>query len=90
MKFLDTERYYTEAIDAILSQFGKKFDWNLKMQIMGLQHIPMCEKIVEFHSLPIPWEEFSREMRERTKVLMQNPNLMAGNLQRFLFIFQRH
>lgn len=57
---LDTERLYTEATQAVVGEFGKTFDWALKVQMMGRHEGEAAQLLVETLALPISAEEYLR------------------------------
>eukprot|EP01102_Stenamoeba_stenopodia_P005065 TRINITY_DN1556_c0_g1_i1.p1 TRINITY_DN1556_c0_g1~~TRINITY_DN1556_c0_g1_i1.p1 ORF type:complete len:193 (+),score=39.32 TRINITY_DN1556_c0_g1_i1:84-662(+) len=58
---LDTERVYTEATQIILDRFGKKFDWDLKMKMMGRRAIDAGNLLVDTLQIPMTAEEYLAE-----------------------------
>jgi len=50
---VDTERVYTEATQIILDRFGKKFDWDLKMKMMGRRAIDAGNLLVDTLQIPM-------------------------------------
>jgi beta-phosphoglucomutase-like phosphatase (HAD superfamily) len=44
--FTDTERLYTEATQNICDEFGKKYTWEIKQQIMGKKEAVSAKMIV--------------------------------------------
>jgi pseudouridine-5'-monophosphatase len=62
---LDTEPFYTQATQEVVSEFGKTFDWNLKSRMMGRPAIESARFLVRSLDLPITPEEYLRR-REGT------------------------
>ncbi|XP_017063331.1 probable pseudouridine-5'-phosphatase isoform X1 [Drosophila eugracilis] len=75
---LDTERLYTVATEMILEPYGKPYPFEVKEQAMGLQTEPLAKFMVEYYDLPISWEEYARQQRANTEILMRNAQLMPG------------
>lgn len=64
---LDTERIYSEATQSILDRFGKKFEWSLKSQMMGLRGPEAAQLLVDQLQIPISAQEYLDE-REKLHV----------------------
>nr|AAC47470.1 GS1-like protein [Drosophila melanogaster]AAC47473.1 GS1-like protein [Drosophila melanogaster] len=75
---LDTERLYTVATEMILEPYGKTYPFEIKEQVMGLQTEPLARFMVEHYELPMSWEEYARQQRANTEILMRNAQLMPG------------
>ncbi|XP_039502496.1 probable pseudouridine-5'-phosphatase isoform X2 [Drosophila santomea] len=75
---LDTERLYTVATEMILEPYGKAYPFEVKEQVMGLQTEPLARFMVEYYDLPMSWEEYARQQRANTEILMRNAELMPG------------
>lgn len=57
---LDTERLYTQATQAIVDEWGKTFDWTLKVQMMGRHELEGAELLVKTLEIPISAHEYIR------------------------------
>ena len=55
---LDTESFYTEVTQAIVSEYGKVFDWSVKSHMIGLPSIESARYLVSTLELPIAPEEY--------------------------------
>ena len=55
---LDTEPLYTEATQRIVGDYGKRFEWSLKREMMGRNSLEAAEHLVRSLSLPISAAEF--------------------------------
>ncbi|KAL5278561.1 HDHD1 family protein [Megaselia abdita] len=75
---LDTERLYTVAYNNVLSQFGQKFNWDIKIQLMGMHHLAAVQKVIEDLSLPISVDDFSKQLKGHQDVLMPEAKLLPG------------
>ncbi len=65
---LDTERFYTEASQQIVARYGKRFDWSMKINMMGRSPIEAARYLVDVLQLPISAETY---LEERERVLRQ-------------------
>ncbi|XP_037809414.1 probable pseudouridine-5'-phosphatase isoform X1 [Lucilia sericata] len=75
---LDTEALYTKATQQILDKYGKTYTWEVKITLMGLRHMEMCQRIVEIYNLPLTPEEYSKLQREVNSQIMKNAELLPG------------
>ncbi len=58
---LDTEPLYTEATQAVVGEFGKRFEWSLKRELIGTSEDHGARLVVERLELPIsPLEYLAR------------------------------
>ncbi|MDA7971752.1 MAG: HAD-IA family hydrolase [Gammaproteobacteria bacterium] len=58
---LDTEPVYTEATNAVVSRFGKTFDWRLKANMIGRRALDSARYLVRELELPLSAEEYLAE-----------------------------
>jgi pseudouridine-5'-monophosphatase len=65
---LDTERFYTEATQRIVSRYGKRFDWSIKSNMMGRSPIEAIRYLVDVLQLPVSAETY---LKEREKILRE-------------------
>ncbi|XP_046812360.1 probable pseudouridine-5'-phosphatase isoform X2 [Lucilia cuprina] len=75
---LDTEALYTKATQQILDKYDKTYTWEVKMTLMGLRHMEMCERIVKIYNLPLTPEEYSKLQKEVNSQIMKNAELLPG------------
>jgi HAD superfamily hydrolase (TIGR01509 family) len=75
---LDTERFYTQVTQAIVSRYGHTFDWYLKSQMIGKKAIDSARILVEALKLPIAPEEYLREREGRLEALFPTAQPMPG------------
>ncbi|KAI1307967.1 (DL)-glycerol-3-phosphatase 2 [Halotydeus destructor] len=59
---LDTEDYYTLAMDNITKKYGKPFTWEVKIKMMGLQALDAAKVAIQELDLPIKPEQFMSEV----------------------------
>ena len=64
---LDTEIVYTRVTQAIVSRFGKTFDWSIKANMIGRAESESSRYLVETLKLPITAEEYLAERNDRLK-----------------------
>lgn len=75
---------YTKATQQILDKYGETYTWEVKMSLMGLSHMEMCERIVEIYDLPITPEEYSKLQREINSKIMSSAQLLPGNFTKII------
>jgi pseudouridine-5'-monophosphatase len=75
---LDTERFYTEATQAIVGRFGKTFDWSIKGNMVGRPAIESARYLVRALDLPLTAEEYLREREERLRTLFAGAEPCRG------------
>ena len=61
---LETEHFYTEVTQEIVSVYGKRFDWSVKSKMIGRPSLESARDLVEALELPIRPEDYLR-MREK-------------------------
>jgi pseudouridine-5'-monophosphatase len=67
---LDTEQFYTQATQQIVSRFGKTFDWSLKGNMIGRPAIESARYLTAALDLPMTPEEYLREREAMLEALM--------------------
>ncbi|KAF5725930.1 (DL)-glycerol-3-phosphatase 2-like [Tripterygium wilfordii] len=77
---LDTEKFYTEVQEIILSRYNKTFDWSLKAKMMGKKAIESARIFVEETGLSdsLSAEDFLVEREEMLQKLFPSSELMPG------------
>ncbi|OGG96430.1 MAG: HAD family hydrolase [Candidatus Lambdaproteobacteria bacterium RIFOXYD2_FULL_50_16] len=70
---LSTEPIYTEVTKAVVSQFGKSFDWALKSKMIGRGRIESAQILIDGLSLPLTPDG----LYELQKPLMEKAFLLA-------------
>jgi len=65
---LDTEVFYTEVTQYIVSRYGKTFDWSTKSQMIGRPALDSARYLVEALDLPIAPEVY---LKEREALLLE-------------------
>ncbi len=75
---LDTEPLYTLAAQAVVSRYGKVFDWEIKRQIMGGGPLVGARFVVERLGLPITPEEYLERREAILRELCTSVPAMPG------------
>jgi pseudouridine 5'-phosphatase len=75
---LDTEPIYTEATEALVGRFGKRYTWEVKRQIMGRDPRFGAEVVIQSLDLPLSIDEFLLEMASLLGALMPHALAMPG------------
>ncbi|XWS70943.1 hypothetical protein CRYUN_Cryun03dG0094100 [Craigia yunnanensis] len=77
---LDTEKFYTEVQEIILSRFNKTFDWSLKAKMMGKKAIEAARVFVEETGISdsLSAEDFLAEREAMLQSLFPTSELMPG------------
>lgn len=69
---------YATATQNIVQQYGKTFEWPVRIEVMGLTGVDRSKKLVELLDLPISWEEYYDLALEQHKNLIRNAHFMPG------------
>jgi len=75
---LDTEKLYTEATQAVVGEFGQRFDWSLKSQMMGRHELDAARLLVDTLGLPISAEEYLRRQLPIAEDLFRTATELPG------------
>ena len=75
---LDTERFYTEATQAIVGRYGKTFDWSIKGNMVGRAAIESARYLIKALDVPMTPEEFLQERGLLLEQLVPNSQPMRG------------
>ncbi|XP_022867611.1 (DL)-glycerol-3-phosphatase 2 isoform X2 [Olea europaea var. sylvestris] len=77
---LDTEKFYTEVQEIILSRYNKTFDWSLKAKMMGMKAIEAARVFVEETGIvdSLSAEDFLVEREEMLRNMFPTSELMPG------------
>ena len=83
---LDTEPLYTAASEAVAARHGSTdpsglplaFTWDLKVRQMGLPSAELAKLVVQELRLPIPPEQYTREVKEIQQETFPQCQLMPG------------
>ena len=75
---LDTEPFYTEVTQTIVSRYGHTFDWSVKSQMIGKKASESARILVEALKLPITPEDYLREREVLLAELFPKAQPMPG------------
>ncbi len=75
---LNTEIYYTEAIQHIAQRYGKKLDWELKSRMIGRQAVVAGQVFIDALQLPITTDEYIEQRDQILTRLFPKAEPMAG------------
>ncbi|KAJ0746378.1 putative glycerol-1-phosphatase [Helianthus annuus] len=77
---LDTEKFYTEVQEIILSRFNKTFDWSLKAKMMGKKAIEAAHVFVEETGISdsLSAENFLVERESMLQEMFPTSEVMPG------------
>lgn len=78
---LDTEPLYTEVTQRIVSDYGKRFEWSLKREMMGRNSLDAAEHLVRSLELPISAAEFLTRSVPMLESLFSSSVELAGARQ---------
>jgi len=78
----DTEKFYTEVQEIILSRYNKTFDWSLKEKMMGKKAIEAARVFVEETGISdsLTAEDFLVEREEMLQKMLPTSDLMPGTI----------
>nr|XP_045596665.1 pseudouridine-5'-phosphatase-like isoform X2 [Procambarus clarkii] len=74
----DTERLYTDATQAIASQYSKVYTWEIKVRCMGMKGSMAAQHIIESLELPLTVEEYLEKIVSQYDVLFPNAKVLPG------------
>ncbi|XP_078078656.1 pseudouridine-5'-phosphatase [Mustelus asterias] len=86
---LDTERLYTVVFEEVCGRYDKKFTWELKASIMGMQSLPAAKVVCDKLQLPLTPEKFIAECSLVQKRLFLSTQLMPG-IERIVTHLHKH
>jgi pseudouridine-5'-monophosphatase len=75
---LDTERLYTAATRAVVSRYGKRFGWDVKLDLMGRAELESAQRLVDRLDLPLTPEEYVAERDVELDRLVQTCEAIEG------------
>jgi pseudouridine-5'-monophosphatase len=75
---LDTEPHYTEATQAVVGAYGKRFEWSLKRELIGTSQENGARVVVEGLGLPISIDEYLAQLRPRLDGLFERCPAVPG------------
>jgi pseudouridine-5'-monophosphatase len=86
---LDTEPFYTEVTQTIVSRYGHDFDWSLKSRMIGKKAIDSARILVDALQLPIAPEDYLREREALLASLFPTAKALPG-AERLTLHLARH
>lgn len=75
---LDTEPLYTAATNEVLGEFGKVFDWSLKLELMGRNPIESARRLLTTLDVPLTPEQFLKREHPILEELFRRAPAMSG------------
>jgi HAD superfamily hydrolase (TIGR01509 family) len=75
---LDTEPFYTEVTQAIVSRYGHTFEWSLKAKMIGKKAADSARILVDALQLPITPDDYLRERESLLAALFPTAQAMPG------------
>ena len=78
---LDTEPFYTEVTQSIVSRYGHTFDWSIKSHMIGKKAAESARILVETLELPITPGDYLRERESMLADLFPKAQPLAGALR---------
>lgn len=87
----DTERLYTEATQAIASQYNKVYTWEIKVQCMGMKGSLAAQHIINSLDLPLTVDQYLEKIISQYDSLFPNakllPGIFLGKKKNMIYIF---
>jgi pseudouridine-5'-monophosphatase len=75
---LDTEPLYTEATQAVVGRFGKRYGWTLKKQTIGGGAARGARIVIDALQIPLTVEQYLEERDAHLRVLFDDAPAMPG------------
>ncbi|EDW03756.1 GH10332 [Drosophila grimshawi] len=85
---MDTERLYTQAVQNLLTPYGKIYSPELKMRCMGMSSHLASQLVVNELKLPLKPEEYLVKFDAEVHRLMCNVELLPGVKELLLHLFE--
>jgi len=89
LPFIDSEIHYEAGMANVCKRYGKVYDWETKVQIMGTTGFVTAQKVVSILQLPIQPEEFLRQVEEEYPKVFPLTQMMPG-VERVLLHLKKH
>lgn len=86
---IDSEVHYETGMRNVCERHGRNFDWDIKSQIMGTTGFVTAEMIVRLLDLPIPADQFVREVEDEYPSVFPLTQMMPG-VERLLDHLKKH
>jgi pseudouridine-5'-monophosphatase len=78
---LDTENFYTDVTQKIVSRYGKNFDWSIKAQMLGRPALESAETLIRALELPIKPEQYLAERKVLLNQRFPEAEAMSGAIK---------
>ena len=78
---LDTENFYTDVTQQIVSRYGKNFDWSIKSQMLGRPAFESARTLVRVLELPIQPEDYLLERKALLNQRFPEAEAMPGAIE---------
>ena len=78
---LDTENFYTDVTQQIVSRYGKNFDWSIKSQMLGRPAFESASTLVRVLELPIQPEDYLSEREALLNQRFPETEAMPGAIE---------
>ena len=78
---LDTENFYTDVTQQIVSRYGKNFDWSIKSQMLGRPAHESARTLVRVLELPIRPEDYLSERKALLNQRFPEAEAMPGAIE---------
>ncbi|KAK9888471.1 hypothetical protein WA026_000720 [Henosepilachna vigintioctopunctata] len=75
---IESESIYNRILTEITAEYGKIFDLNIRLKILGTPEPDTARILIEELKLPLTIDEFLKVYRARTAEQLTNPQLMPG------------
>ena len=78
---LDTENFYTDVTQQIVSRYGKNFNWSIKSQMLGRPALESARTLVRVLELPIRPEDYLTERKALLNQRFPEAEAMPGAIE---------
>jgi pseudouridine-5'-monophosphatase len=75
---LDTEPFYTQAIQEIVQKYGHDFDWSIKAKMLGRDSMDSARLLVKTLDLPITPEDYLAHREQKLQQLFPTAQPLPG------------
>lgn len=75
---LNTEDLYTVAYQNVLAPYNKRYTWDIKVTLMGLQAQEAAEAILSKLDIPMTVQEWLTETKKQYEILFPDSEVMPG------------
>jgi pseudouridine-5'-monophosphatase len=86
---IDSEAYIEKAMFDVCRKYGKVFDWDMKVKVMGRTMKDVADIICESLELPISSAKFIGEVEAQYPILLPQTQLMPG-VEKLLKHLKKH